>query len=79
VLQLDDTVGSLATHVMDSILISEPVGSLDGIVHVPSPVILSHVAQSSVDTSLDKSQAKRERVMLDLGNLDVASFFFIKR
>jgi len=52
VLQLDDTVGSLATHVVDSILVSEPVRSLDSIVHVPSPVILAHVSESSVDTSL---------------------------
>ena len=30
----------LPAHVMDSILISEPVRSLDCVVHVPTPVIL---------------------------------------
>jgi len=52
VLQLDNTVRGLATHVMDSILITEPVRTLDSIVHVPSPVILAHVSESSIDTTL---------------------------
>lgn len=37
---------------MDSILITQPVGTLDGIVHVPEPVIGMHVTKSSVDTTL---------------------------
>lgn len=37
---------------MNSILVTEPVGALDGVVHVPSPVILVHVAERSVDTTL---------------------------
>lgn len=37
---------------MDGILVTEPIGTLDSIIHVPSPVILVHVTQSSVDTTL---------------------------
>ena len=37
---------------MDSVLVTQPVTSLDGVVHVPSPVILVHVSKSSVDTTL---------------------------
>lgn len=37
---------------MDSILVTEPVGTLDGIVHVPSPVIFVHVSEGSVDSTL---------------------------
>lgn len=51
-LKLDDGSRSLAGHVVNSVLVTEPVGSLDGIVHVPSPVVLVHVTQGSVDTAL---------------------------
>lgn len=33
-------------------LITEPIGSLDGIVRVPTPIILGHVTERRVDTSL---------------------------
>ncbi len=36
VLQLDDGRGCLPGHVVDGILVAEPVGSLDRVVHVPS-------------------------------------------
>jgi hypothetical protein len=32
--------------------LTQPIRPLDGVVHVPSPVILTHVAKSSVDASL---------------------------
>lgn len=37
---------------MNSVLVAEPVGTLDGIVHVPPPIILVHVTQRSIDTAL---------------------------
>mmetsp|Transcript_23235 Transcript_23235/g.38497 ORF Transcript_23235/g.38497 Transcript_23235/m.38497 type:complete len:271 (+) Transcript_23235:1361-2173(+) len=40
------------THVMDSILVAKPIRSLDGIVHVPSPVILAHISERSIDSTL---------------------------
>ena len=49
---LDNRVRCLLAHVVDSILISQPVTALDRVVHVPSPVILGHVTQSSIDTTL---------------------------
>merc|ERR1712093_21258 len=52
VLELDDGVGRLSAHVVNSVLVAEPVGTLDGVVHMPSPVVLGHVAKSSVDTTL---------------------------
>ena len=39
---------------MDGILVAEPIGALDGVVHVPPPVVRLHVAQSSVDSALIK-------------------------
>lgn len=52
VLELDDGRRSLTSHVVDGVLVTEPVGALDGVVHVPVPVILVHVSQGSVDTTL---------------------------
>ena len=37
---------------MDGILVTEPVGALDGVKHVPPPVVLVHVAESGVDAAL---------------------------
>lgn len=63
-LEFDDGSGSLAGHVVDGVLITEPVGALDSIVHVPSPVILVHVAQGGVDTTLssDGMTSSREKL-----------------
>lgn len=50
--KLDNGSGSLAGHVVDGVLVTKPVGTLDRIVHVPPPVILVHVAKSGVNTAL---------------------------
>ena len=52
VLQLDDSSWCLSGHVVDGILVSEPVRALDGVIHVPSPVVRLHVAKGRVDASL---------------------------
>ena len=38
-LQLAHSTRSLATHVVNSVLVTEPIGSLHGIVEVPSPIV----------------------------------------
>src|SRR5437868_11639429 len=45
VLEFIDRLRRLAHHVLDRILIAEPVRPLDGVVHVPAPVVLVHVAE----------------------------------
>ncbi len=45
VLELDNGTGSLTTHVVDSVLVTEPIGTLDGVVHVPPPVVLGHITE----------------------------------
>ena len=40
------------SHVLNSILITKPITTLDGVIEMPSPVVLVHVAQSGVDTTL---------------------------
>jgi len=43
-------------------LITEPVTALDRVVHVPSPVVLGHVAEGSVDTALLKRKKKKKKL-----------------
>ncbi len=51
-LQFVDGFGSLAHHVFDRILIAEPVRPLDGVVHMPAPVVRMHVAERRRDAAL---------------------------
>ena len=34
-------------QIFDGVLVAEPVGALDRIVHVPAPVVLAHIAEGS--------------------------------
>mmetsp|Transcript_7895 Transcript_7895/g.13313 ORF Transcript_7895/g.13313 Transcript_7895/m.13313 type:complete len:352 (+) Transcript_7895:1043-2098(+) len=51
-LQLEHSTGSLSAHVVNGVLISEPVRTLDSVVHMPLPVVLCHVSESGIDASL---------------------------
>ena len=57
VLELDDGVRRFLAHVLNRILVAKPVGALDGVVHVPAPIVLAHVAKRRTDTAL-----RRDRV-----------------
>ena len=37
---------------MNGVLVSQPIGALDCVVHVPPPVVGFHVAEGGVDTAL---------------------------
>lgn len=52
VLQLVDGLGRLLGHVVDGVLVTQPVRTLDGVVHVPVPVVLVHVSQRRIDSAL---------------------------
>ncbi len=52
VLELVDGGRRRADHVFDGVLVAKPVGALHGVVHVPAPVILAHVAQRCRDAAL---------------------------
>ena len=52
VLELNDRPGSLLAEVLDRVLIAEPVRPLDGVVHMPAPVVLLHVAERRRDAAL---------------------------
>ena len=51
-LELVDRRDRLAAHVFDGVLVAEPVRPLHGVVHVPAPVVLAHVAERRADAAL---------------------------
>ena len=61
-LELVDDLRRHPAHVLDRVLVAEPVGALDRVVHVPEPVVLGHVAERRADAALrrDRVRARRE-------------------
>ena len=68
--ELDDGRDRIAAHVFDRVLVAEPVGALDRVVHVPAPVVLAHIAECGADAALrgDGVAAGREH-LADAGGL----------
>ena len=66
VLELVDRLRRLAREVLHRVGVAEPVRALDGVVHVPLPVVRAHVAEAGGDAALrgDGVAAGRE----DLGD-----------
>jgi len=52
VLKLIDRIGRFATHEFDSILIAQPIRPLDGVVHVPVPIVFAHIAERGANATL---------------------------
>ncbi len=52
VLELDDGRRRLLAHELDGVLVAEPVRPFHGVVHVPAPVVLTHVPERGADASL---------------------------
>src|SRR3984893_19314243 len=56
----------IAAEVLDRLLIAEPIRSLDGVVHVPFPIIWPHVAERRRDAALRRHRVRAGRK--DLGD-----------
>ena len=65
-LQLDDGRDRIAAHVFDRVLVTEPVGPFDGVVHVKAPVILTHVGKGCTNATLGGNRVAAGRK--NLGN-----------
>ncbi len=63
-LEFNDRRRCFATHVGNRVLVSEPVRTLDGVIHMPAPIILTHVAQRRAHSPLsrDRVGAGRENL-----------------
>ena len=69
-LQLVHRLHRLAAHVFDRVLVTQPVRPLHGVVHVPAPVVLTHVAERSRDAALCRhGVAARREHLADAGRL----------
>ena len=65
-LELVDRLGRLAAQILDRVLVAEPVAALDGVVHVPLPVVGAHVAEARRDPALRRDGVRPRRE--DLGD-----------
>ena len=68
VLELDDGRDRLTAHVLDRVLVAQPIGALDGVVEVIPPVVLTHIAQRGGNTTLRGHGVRTGRE--DLGQAD---------
>ena len=50
--QLDHRGRRLAHHIFDGVLVTQPVRPLDGVVHMPGPVIRAHITERRGDAAL---------------------------
>ena len=50
--ELEDGFGGLFTHVVDGVLVAQPVAAFYCVVGVPPPIIGVHIAKSSIDATL---------------------------
>ena len=70
-LELDDRRDAVAAHVFDRVLVAQPVGALDRVVHVPAPVVRAHVAERRRDAALRRHGVAAGREHLgDAGGLE---------
>ncbi len=69
--KLNHRLGSLSAHVVNRILITKPITSLDSVVHVPPPIVLAHVSKSGVNSSLCRNGVgSRWEELGDTGRLE---------
>ena len=66
VLEFDDGRNRFAAHVLDRVLVAQPVGSLDRVVEVIAPVVRAHVAQRGGNAALRRDGVRSGRE--DLGD-----------
>jgi hypothetical protein len=61
-LELDDGGDGLSAHVLNGVLVAEPIGAFDSVIHVPLPTIFAEIAQARGNTALrcDRMAAGRK-------------------
>src|SRR5262249_32932633 len=69
--ELKNRLRRLLAHVVDGVLVAQPVAALDRVVPVPAPVVLGHVAQRGVDAALRRHRVRAGGEELgDAGHLE---------
>ena len=67
-LQFKHGGGRFAAQKFDGVLIAQPVGALDGVIHVPAPVVFDHVAERGGNAALRRHRMAAGREYL--GDVD---------
>ena len=60
-LKLVDGLGSFAAEIFNGVLVAEPVGPLDRVIHVPAPVVGTHIAERRRDAALGRDRVRAGR------------------
>src|SRR5262249_36180326 len=61
VLELVDRLRRVAAQIFNGVLIAQPIGPLDGVVHVPAPIVRTHVAERGCDAALSGNRVRAGR------------------
>ena len=60
-----------AAEIFDGVLVAEPIGALDGVVHVPAPIVLAHIAERGRNAALSRhGMAAGRKDFGDAGDLE---------
>src|ERR1700690_2393774 len=59
--QLEDCRDGLPAHVLDRILVAEPIRPFDRIVHMPLPTVLAEVAEAGCNAALSCNRVTARR------------------
>jgi hypothetical protein len=64
-LQFDDGGDGLPAHIFDGVLVAEPIGSFDRVIHMPLPTVFAEVAETGSNATLgrDRMAACRKHLL----------------
>ena len=57
-LKLIDGDRRVAAEIFDGVLVAQPVGALDRVIHVPAPVVGAHIAERGGDAALRRHRVR---------------------
>ena len=79
-LELVDGLRRVAAQIFDRVLIAQPVRPLDGVVHVPAPIVGLHIAERGRNAALRRDRmAARRKHLGDVGDLQPVPRRFERR
>src|SRR5471030_270903 len=54
--QFEDGGDGLPAHILDGILVAEPIGPFDRVVHMPLPTVFAEIAETSCNAALGRDR-----------------------
>ena len=58
VLKLINSIRGVTAEIFDGVLVAEPVGAFDGVVHMPTPIVGAHVAERRRHAALRRDRVR---------------------